>query len=186
MCKHLVGLGLSAKDITLPQKLIGKKLKMPLKRKPPALAVKALVYQPNYAPPSNNINTDNMDSPQTVASQPSITIPITVASHTESQPLTADLPPNCAAPPIIAAGTSNALQPGSLMLFGSYGKENSLSGQCMTPEYEWAVVPAIFNKKETSKFGRHGSSFTHMGGNRIIISGGIDSLAQKRVSVGTT
>lgn len=63
MCKHLVGLGLSAKDITLPQKLIGKKLKMPLKRKPPALAVKALVYQPNYAPPSNNINTDNMDSP---------------------------------------------------------------------------------------------------------------------------
>lgn len=69
----------------------------------------------------------------------------------------------------------------TLIAFGSDSKDNSLSGQYSTAEHEWSALPQFTSKDET-KTARHNASYVYVGGNRIFISGGVDSLTLKRVS----
>lgn len=73
------------------------------------------------------------------------------------------------------------IQPGILVVFGAIVKEGSLSGQIMSEDYEWSPMPAIVSKKDGAKITRHNASFLHIGENRIVISGGVDSQTLKRV-----
>lgn len=73
------------------------------------------------------------------------------------------------------------IQPGILVVFGAIVKEGSLSGQIMSEDYEWSPMPAIVSKKDAAKITRHNASFLHIGENRIVISGGVDSQTLKRV-----
>lgn len=78
---------------------------------------------------------------------------------------------------------TSKLKSGSLLVFGSGDKESSFAGQCMSPNGKWTVLPRIGSSKELQKLSRHNASYTHVGGNCIVVSGGIDSQTLKRVNM---
>lgn len=70
---------------------------------------------------------------------------------------------------------------GTLLIFGDSVRDHSVSGQFMCPEsMKWTSLPLISSLK--SKVAAHNASFTHIGQNRIFMTGGVERQTLKRVS----
>lgn len=68
-----------------------------------------------------------------------------------------------------------------LVVFGANTKVGSMTGQIKSADGNWTELSAL-NNKEASRITRHNASYAHIGGSRVVISGGIERLTLKKVS----
>lgn len=51
----------------------------------------------------------------------------------------------------------------------------------MSSNGQWSALPQFVGSKDLQKLTRHNASYIHVGGSRIVVSGGIESQTLKRV-----
>lgn len=69
-------------------------------------------------------------------------------------------------------------EPGTLIAFGSFMKQVSLSGQFKPPKGNWSPLPPI-----SMKIGRNNANYVHIGEARVLMSGGLEHQVLKRVRI---